>query len=97
MLVFFLIKLQARRTATLIKKTLQHRCFPLKYAKFLITPFFTEQLRWLLLKRFQVSSVLSFLWRYFLSFDTDSQIFENKFGKEDVVVHFVLDSIILFS
>ena len=30
------------------KKRLQHRCFPVKFAKFLRTPFFTEQLRWLL-------------------------------------------------
>ena len=29
---------------------LQHRCFPVKFAKFLITPFFTEHLRWLLLE-----------------------------------------------
>ena len=32
-----------------IKKRLQHRCFPVKFAKFLITAFFTKHLRWLLL------------------------------------------------
>ena len=32
-----------------IKKRLQHRCFPAKFAKFLRTLFFTEQLQWLLL------------------------------------------------
>ena len=32
-----------------IKKRFQHRCFPVKFAKFLRTPFFTEYLRWLLL------------------------------------------------
>ena len=32
-----------------IKKVLQHWCFPVKFAKFLRTPFFTEFLRWLLL------------------------------------------------
>ena len=31
-------------------KRLQHRCFPVKFAKFLRTAFFTEHLRWLLLK-----------------------------------------------
>ena len=31
------------------KKRLQHRCFPLKFAKFLRTRFLTEHLRWLLL------------------------------------------------
>ena len=30
-------------------KRLQHRCFPMKIAKFLRTPFFTEHLQWLLL------------------------------------------------
>ena len=28
---------------------LQHKCFPVKFAKFLRIPFFTEQLQWLLL------------------------------------------------
>ena len=30
-----------------IKKRLWHSCFPVKFAKFLRTPFFTERLRWL--------------------------------------------------
>ena len=38
-----------RRPATLLKKTLWHRCFPVNFAKFLRTPFFTEHLWWLLL------------------------------------------------
>ena len=45
---FFLIKLQALRSGTLLKKTAT-RCFPVKFAN-LRTPFFTEQLRWLPLK-----------------------------------------------
>ena len=36
------------RPATLLKKRLWHRCFPMNFAKFLRTPFFTEHLRWLL-------------------------------------------------
>ena len=32
-----------------IKKTLQHSCFPVKFAKFLRAPFSTEHIRWLLL------------------------------------------------
>ena len=32
-----------------IKKRLQYRYFPMKFAKFLRTPFFTEHLWWLLL------------------------------------------------
>ena len=43
----FLIKLQV---CNFIKKRLQHKYFPVKFAKFLRTPFFTKHLRWLLLK-----------------------------------------------
>ena len=32
-----------------IKKRLQHSCLPVKLAKFVKTPFFTEEFRWLLL------------------------------------------------
>ena len=49
--VSFLIKLQAR-PATLLKKRLWHRCFPLKFATFLRTPFLTEHLQWPLLYHF---------------------------------------------
>ena len=43
-----LTKLQAQ-PATLSKKTLWHRCFPVNFAKFQRTPFLTEHFRWLLL------------------------------------------------
>ena len=33
------------RSATLLKKSLSHRCFPVNFATFLGTPFFTEHLR----------------------------------------------------
>ena len=46
--VSFLIKLQPE-PATLFKKRLWHRCFPVNFAKFLRTPFLTEHLQWLLL------------------------------------------------
>ena len=35
--------------STLLKKRPWHRCFPVNFAKFPRTPFFTEHLRWLLL------------------------------------------------
>ena len=44
--VSFLIKLQAP-PATLLKKRLWHRCFPVNFVKFIRTPFFTEHLWWL--------------------------------------------------
>ena len=45
----FLIKFQAS-PATLLKKRLGHRSFPVNFAKFLRTPFITGHLRWLLMK-----------------------------------------------
>ena len=33
-----------------VENRLQHRCFPVKFSKFLGTLFFAEHLRWLLLK-----------------------------------------------
>ena len=43
----FLIKFQGQ-ACNFIKKRLQNRCFPVKFAKCLNTPFFTEHFRWLL-------------------------------------------------
>ena len=37
-------------TCNVIKNWLQHRCFPVKFVKFLRTPFFAELFRWLPLK-----------------------------------------------
>ena len=45
----FFNKVAGLRTATLLKKRLWHRCFPVNFAKFLRTPFLTEHLWWLLL------------------------------------------------
>ena len=42
-------KVAGLRPATLLKKILWHRCFPVNFVIFLRTPFFTEHLRWLLL------------------------------------------------
>ena len=47
--VSFLIKLQACRSATLLKKRLWRRCFPVNSVKFLRRPFYKEHLWWLLL------------------------------------------------
>ena len=40
------------RPATLLKKRLLHRCFPVNFFKFLTIPFYTEHLWWLLLYLF---------------------------------------------
>ena len=41
---------------TLLKKRLWHRCFPVDFAKFPRTPFFTEHLRWVFLKILKIIS-----------------------------------------
>ena len=38
------------RPPTSLKKRLWHRCFPVNFAKFIRTPLFAEQFRWLLLR-----------------------------------------------
>ena len=45
---------------TLANFTGKHRCFPLKFAKFLKTTFFTEHLRWLLLSMLIFKNVSTF-------------------------------------
>ena len=45
----FLNKFAGLRPATLLKKRLWHRCFPVNFAKLLITLFLTEHLWWLFL------------------------------------------------
>ena len=39
----------SQKACNFVKKRLRHRCFPLKFAKFLRALFFTEHLRWFLL------------------------------------------------
>ena len=41
-------KVAGLRSATLLKKRLWHRCFPVNFSKFLRTPFLTEHLQRLL-------------------------------------------------
>ena len=47
----FFNKVADLRPATLLKKRLWHRCFPVNFVKFLRTPLFTEHLWWLLLNK----------------------------------------------
>ena len=47
-------KVTGLRPATLLKKRLWHRCFPVNFAKFLRSPFFIEHLWWLLLVKMAV-------------------------------------------
>ena len=54
----FFNKVAGLRLATLLKNSLWHRCFPVNFAKFLRTSFFTEHLRWLLL---EVANSLEFV------------------------------------
>ena len=45
----FFNKVACLRPATLLKKRLWHRCFPVNFVKFSRTPFSIEHVRWLLL------------------------------------------------
>ena len=45
----FFNKVAGLRPTTLLKRRLQHKCFPVNFQKFLRTFFLTEHLRWLLL------------------------------------------------
>ena len=47
--LFFFNKVAGQRPATLLKKRLLHRCFPVNFVKILRTPFYIEHLWWLLL------------------------------------------------
>ena len=53
----FFNKVEGLRPATLIKKKLWYRSFPVNFAKFLRAPFFTEHLRWLLLHNLNLKNI----------------------------------------
>ena len=55
----FFNNVEALRPATLLKKRLWHRCFPVNCAKFLRTPFFIEHLWWLLVNSLMKNSYKS--------------------------------------
>ena len=65
----FLNKVTARKPAALLKKRLLHRCFLANFAKFLWTPFLTENLRWLLhnwiILVFGLWNISNILWRFY--------------------------------
>ena len=64
------------RPATLVKKGLWHRCFPVNFAKFLRTLYFMEQLWWLLLIVVPVRTVL---WWRVLSWSSEDFFFAKNF------------------
>ena len=57
----FFNKLAGLRAATLLKKRLWHRCFPVIFLEFLRTPFFTEHHPWLLLTVFTIKHAFPML------------------------------------
>ena len=50
----FFNKIAGLRPATLLKKRLWNRCFPVNFTKFLRTPFSQKHLRWLLLNIYSI-------------------------------------------
>ena len=73
-------KVSGLKSGSLIKKRLQHRCFPVKNAKFLRAAFYIEHLRWLVLnlinaKRYEVSSML-----FIVHFETKAGCVQNLYA-----------------
>ena len=60
------------RPVTLLKKGLQHKCFPVEFAKFLITPFITEHL-WRLLLVIVITVSIS-VYRYYFAIKNEQKI-----------------------
>ena len=56
-----------------------HRCFPVNFAKFLRTPFFTEHLRWLLLEGYT---------KFWKKFERNTRLFEISAQKCSIYIHF---------
>ena len=56
----FFSKVAGLKPATLLKQRLWHKCFPVKFAKFLIIPFLIEHLRWLLLQISELEKIQAF-------------------------------------
>ena len=79
MLVSLFNKVTGSQACIFIKKRLQHRCFPVKFAKFLKTPFFTEHFQGLLLfmykpEKIHESEECKILW----CFSIDKQLKDNR-------------------
>ena len=62
-------KVAGLRSATLLKKRLLYRCFPVNFAKFLRTTFLTEHLRRLLQNKLYKNDVTNIIrcWREFVN------------------------------
>ena len=78
------------RHATLSKRRLWHRCFPVNFAKFLRTPFFIEHIRELLLYISMVPLTRKENSKHFIlvcSFSTAKLLFRrnNRICREDLV------------
>ena len=81
------------RPATLLKKSLWHRCFPVNCAKFLRTPFFTENLGLLLLKyvMIQLLSQLQFQLRDLSNIHDGTGFFTHYKGKVKKIGEALID------
>ena len=73
----FFNKVVGFRPATLLKRRLLHRRFPVNFVKFLRTPFCTEQLWWLLLNQFVL---YFFMTRWPTKFHQRISIFSSTFA-----------------
>ena len=65
------VRVSCPRPATLLKKRLCHRCFPVSFAKFLRTPCFTEHLWRLLLQNLDIQNTASTVFLNILLFHSN--------------------------
>ena len=63
-------------------KKLQHKCFPVKFAKFLRTRFFTEHLPWLIL--YYMNKKESDMWYRYLSYVIYVYCTDQKYRKDEI-------------
>ena len=86
------IKKETLRPATLLKKRLWYRCFPVNFAEFLRTPFLTEYIRWLLLyfPRYRFLNWQNAKYETFLSklYGLTSEFSKHKACHSGVPIHF---------
>ena len=61
MLEFVFNKVTSLQASNFVKKRLQHRCFAVKFAKFLRTPFFAEHFQSLLRKNQCFAGVMNII------------------------------------
>ena len=83
------------RPATLLKKSLWHRCFPVNFAKFLRTPFFTEHLGVVASERVAAFCCVSYINQSLVLEDKTNDLFLHETQYWSERVNFWITSLII--